>query len=71
MEKIWIAGIIAFTLVIGIIAYSNNQLMQNNVQFAKQGLEQCPQYGAASVRPQTIWVKDCSEYLKTIRKDEG
>jgi hypothetical protein len=32
------------------------------------GLEQCPQYGYGSLRDKTIWVKDCSKYLREKEK---
>jgi len=68
-EQALIAGVFSL-MVIGISAtmsIDNFYEEQAAVQKAKAGLEECP-LDPGSMNRQTIWIKDCEAYIKTIKK---
>jgi len=69
VEKLGIIGVSLFmiTLVITITIYSLQE-DTTSVEFAKAGLEQCKVEDER--KSQSIWVRDCSQYLKTLKEIE-
>lgn len=64
MKNNEIIGLVLAVLIVigGIIGY-NYMEIKDNVIMANSGLEQCPKTPDWKGSP-SIWVKDCSKYLK-------
>jgi len=65
VEKFGAIGVTLFmiTLVISITVYSLQET-KGHVEFANAGLEQCKTKDDSA--SQSIWVRDCSKYLKDL-----
>lgn len=62
-----IMAVLIVLIMMSAIVLDNTGNNETYIQLAKTGLEQCPQDGPLQLTKKTIWVKDCSEYLKSIK----
>ena len=70
MNKTEITGVVLIIAVVfGGLAIDNYTKQKTAIEAVKAGLEECPIKTGFS--PQTIWVKDCPEYIKTIEAQKA
>lgn len=71
MKEKWGALVlgIMFVSIFGSMAIGDYTKEKASIEKAKAGLEECP-VDPESISNQTIWVKDCNSYMKTVKEKE-
>ena len=69
-EKYFLIGVLIFLIIICMYAYGIAYIGErSNIEAMRAGLEQCPQDPTTHyVENRTIWVKSCTEYIKTYKE---